>query len=327
MDTPLAEVPGSSSSVLTRSSRGPALLVASTGGHLTQLQRLADHLLPLDAGRHWVTFDTPQSRSALRGQDVTYLPYIGPRDFLGVARGLRAAPAILKRLKPTRILSTGSGIALPFFTAGRALGIPCQYIESAARSLGPSVTGRAVSRLPGVECFTQYHSWANQRWRPTVSVFDLYVAEPQAEPLPEIRRLVVTLGTIQGYAFDRLLYQLLDIVPASVQVFWQLAPMDVGRLHIAGAHGQVRQADLLSEIEQADAVIAHAGIGSAISILDAGLRPILVPRRKASGEHVDDHQLQIAAELAERRLATTCDASQLTWNHVVESQRFRVLGV
>ena len=38
----------------------------------------------------------------------------------------------------------------------------------------------------------------------------------------------------------------------------------------------------------ADVVISHAGVGSALTALRCGKRPILVPREAARGEHVDD---------------------------------------
>ena len=39
---------------------------------------------------------------------------------------------------------------------------------------------------------------------------------------------------------------------------------------------------------------------------------MLLPRRQWRGEHVDDHQLMIAAELAARDLAVTADATEVT---------------
>jgi UDP-N-acetylglucosamine transferase subunit ALG13 len=55
-----------------------------------------------------------------------------------------------------------------------------------------------------------------------------------------------------------------------------------------------RQLDLM---RTADGVITHAGVGSIMSALAVGVRPVVIARRAALEEHVDDHQLQIAAEL------------------------------
>lgn len=45
---------------------------------------------------------------------------------------------------------------------------------------------------------------------------------------------------------------------------------------------------------KARACITHAGTGSIISCLRAGTRPIVVPRCFKLGEHIDDHQFEIA---------------------------------
>ncbi len=48
---------------------------------------------------------------------------------------------------------------------------------------------------------------------------------------------------------------------------------------------------------EASAVVCHAGVGSIMTVLSLGKTPVVLPRLKALGEHVDDHQLQIAREL------------------------------
>lgn len=47
----------------------------------------------------------------------------------------------------------------------------------------------------------------------------------------------------------------------------------------------------------ASAVICHAGVGCIVTALSLDRRPVVLARRAAHGEHVDDHQLQIAQEL------------------------------
>lgn len=300
----------------------PVLLVAATGGHLSQLLKLLPALVPSSTPRRWATFDTPQSRRMLESEEVDYVSYIGPRQLAKSCRVVPTAVQLIKRHRPSEIISTGSAVAVPFMLSARSLGVPCHYVESAARSDGPSLTGRIVSQLPGVDCSTQYWSWASPKWRPTVSVFDLYQRE--SVPTRAVKRLVVTLGTIEGFAFNRLVSRLKLIIPSDVEVFWQLDPTT----HAQGMHnasGVVDASILLRAIEEADAVIAHAGIGSALSILDAGLQPILIPRRRAFHEHVDDHQLQIAGELQARGLGMQVDASALCWEDVVRSTTTKVL--
>lgn len=58
--------------------------------------------------------------------------------------------------------------------------------------------------------------------------------------------------------------------------------------------------ELLAEIAAADAVVCHAGSGTLRDALAAGHRPIVVPRLARHGEHVNDHQLELAGALGDR---------------------------
>jgi len=64
--------------------------------------------------------------------------------------------------------------------------------------------------------------------------------------------------------------------------------------------------------EDARVVVCHAGVGSILTALEHGKPVIAVPRRKKYGEHVDDHQLEIARELEKERMITVvCDVGDL----------------
>jgi UDP-N-acetylglucosamine transferase subunit ALG13 len=51
-------------------------------------------------------------------------------------------------------------------------------------------------------------------------------------------------------------------------------------------------------VSAADYVITHAGAGSVMMALRYGKFPIVVPRRGDAGEHIDNHQAQLATELS-----------------------------
>jgi len=61
------------------------------------------------------------------------------------------------------------------------------------------------------------------------------------------------------------------------------------------------RADVLDIQREARVIVAHAGIGCAIDALTEKRPLIVVPRRKALNEHMDDHQLQIAQAIDKRR--------------------------
>lgn len=52
-------------------------------------------------------------------------------------------------------------------------------------------------------------------------------------------------------------------------------------------------------MEMADVVICHGGCGSIGPALRSGKVPVVVPRRKKYGEHVNDHQMQLTKVLAD----------------------------
>jgi UDP-N-acetylglucosamine transferase subunit ALG13 len=60
-------------------------------------------------------------------------------------------------------------------------------------------------------------------------------------------------------------------------------------------------------IDRADAVVCAGGPGAIMETRAAGLRPIVVPRRAALGEHVDDHQRAFAMFMAARGAITLAD--------------------
>ena len=112
------------------------LFVASTGGRLDELWRLADRIAPVSSVREWVTFPDPQTDSLLGREVVHRVAYVPPRGYAQLSRNVATAAAILRRGGYDRIVSTGAAIALPFVVLGRLRGIECHYIESAARAEG-----------------------------------------------------------------------------------------------------------------------------------------------------------------------------------------------
>jgi UDP-N-acetylglucosamine transferase subunit ALG13 len=59
-------------------------------------------------------------------------------------------------------------------------------------------------------------------------------------------------------------------------------------------------AEMVEQIRTADVVITHAGVGSILMCLRNGRKPLVVPRMRRHGEHVDDHQVELTRALGER---------------------------
>ncbi len=293
------------------------LLVASTGGHLRELYDLHRRLSGVEGPFRWVTFDTPQSRSLLANENVEFVPFVGGRDPLNVSRNFASARRILRNDALDTVVSTGSAVALPFFGLARARRLECHYIECSARVEGPSVTGRLISKIPGVHLYAQFPTWASKTWGYSGSVFDAFErADLPCTDLPRLTKLVVTVGTYRGYGFQRIIRQLLKILPPETDVLWQTGDTDVSCFDITG-HDTIPEQDLTEAMREADVVVAHAGIGTALAAFDVGKSPLLVPRRASWKEHVDDHQIQIATELSSRGLAVSVEADKLTYDDLL----------
>lgn len=60
--------------------------------------------------------------------------------------------------------------------------------------------------------------------------------------------------------------------------------------------------DVVQTMTRAENIICHAGVGTIMTALKTGHTPVVIPRQARYGEHVDDHQLDIATRFAERGL-------------------------
>ena len=239
------------------------LLVASEGGHLTELQILARRLNMDAPGCAWITFDSPQSRSVLRGQEVYYAPFTGSRDLVGALNAGRWAHRFLRSHSFDTVVSTGASIAFSVLPLAARTGAECYFFESAARTSGPSRTGRLLEAFHSIKLFTQYQRWANHRWQYHSSIFDGFHAVP-LDTAAEPKRVVVTLGLHKGYGFRRAVERLVRIIPPETEVLWQTGhTTDTSGLGI-DSRASLSTEELTEAMAEADVVISHAGIGSII---------------------------------------------------------------
>jgi UDP-N-acetylglucosamine--N-acetylmuramyl-(pentapeptide) pyrophosphoryl-undecaprenol N-acetylglucosamine transferase len=298
----------------------PVLFVASAGGHLEELYQLRSSLVSRGTPIAWVTFDSAQSRSLLAGEaDVTFVKQVRPRGYLGLLRALPVALRVLVRRRPSAVYSTGAAVALAFLPLAFLVGAPAVYIESAARTLAPSRTGRVLSLLPWIQLRTQYRHCVGRRWRFVASVFDGYIAAPTGRSPRPIRRVAVMLGTQEGFPFVSLVQRIQQIVPEGVEILWQVGTDFPPARRPSGARDLISVREVREWVDSADVVVAHAGVGSALTVLQHGRTPVLVPRSASRGEHVDEHQQLIARELARRGLAISVAPDELAWTDLVRS--------
>jgi UDP-N-acetylglucosamine transferase subunit ALG13 len=106
--------------------------------------------------------------------------------------------------------------------------------------------------------------------------------------------IFVTVGTHQQ-PFARLLDGLAGLPAGELVVQHGYAPAPAG---VARAAPFMPYLEMVRCFEEAERVVTHAGVGSILSARRAGHVPVVVPRQKRHGEHVDDHQLELTRALA-----------------------------
>lgn len=293
------------------------LFVASTGGHLAQLDLLSQRIRA-DPDSVWVSFDKPQSRSMFENRRHHYVNYVAPRDYAGLRRAWPDIWTLMKTEKFDVAISTGAAISLAALPIARLQRVPALYIESVSRFDGPSLSGRVLRRIPQINLRTQHARWADKHWTFERSVMDRWVPESRPhknEPL----KIFVTLGTIKPYRFDRLVNQLTSIAPEGTEFRWQLGC--TVRDDLPGkTTNEMSAAEFSDAVTWADLVVTHSGVGTILQLLEVGQPTLVVPRRRLHDEHVDDHQMQIARELSNRSLFHVVEADQLTASDLFAAQ-------
>jgi UDP-N-acetylglucosamine transferase subunit ALG13 len=113
--------------------------------------------------------------------------------------------------------------------------------------------------------------------------------------------IFVTVGSADP--FDRLVGAAAALAQIDSEVVVQR-----GRSDVAGAgatyYDFLPYARVAELVGSSRAVVCHAGVGSVLTCLLQGRRPVVVPRLKRLGEAVDDHQVAFAARLAADGLVT-----------------------
>lgn len=314
------------SSVPTSQPRRPRpAFVATTGGHLVQLTHLARLLEP---ARHqdglWITHRTSQSESMMAGRDVRFVPFVHARRLHEVLLGTPRLLWLLRQAGVDRVYSTGAAVSLAALPLAPLVGARPTFVESLARADGPSMAGKVHERLPWVRRYTQYPANAGPRWAHEFSLLDTFALAP---PVPTAaRRVLVSVGTARPWGFEALLRRVRAVLPAGADVLWQTGATRTAGLDLPGRVVEGMSDDeFRTEIARADVVVSHAGVGTFVRCLEAGRAPVLVPRRSSRGEHVDDHQLQIAGVAGQRGLAVVREVDELQAVDLVTAAGLRVV--
>lgn len=119
--------------------------------------------------------------------------------------------------------------------------------------------------------------------------------------------IFVAVGT-QKFQMNRLLKAVDDLIERGEltgEVFAQVGHSDyVPRNY--GYKDFLSKEDFQSCISRCELLITHSGVATIIAGLKLSKPVVVVPRLAKFGEHVDDHQLQIAKSFSEKNLLLMC---------------------
>lgn len=276
-----------------------ALIISSSGGHLLEAKQLCAQL-GLSFSSMYVTNKTSQSMSVLADKNHTFVKLIKSRDWL---KTILVAPSIYRLCKGNNyeiIISTGAAIAISALPAHFLLRIPFYYFESLTRQVRPSFSGRILQIFPTIQRYSESADKFSNKWKIAPSILKSYAVDNKEFDSSNLR-ILVTVGTIPNFRFDRLVENLLPALKPGDELYWQLGCTD--RRSLPGiVYGDISNSQLINIAKNCDVVISHCGIGTIMDLLSIGVRPLVCPRRKSMNEHVDDHQLEAAASFEKRDL-------------------------
>lgn len=92
--------------------------------------------------RAWVTFDTEDAVDKLAGERVVWAHHPTTRNLRNLLRNTRLAWRLLREFRPDVVVTTGAGVAVPFFWLKKVSGARTIYLEVFDRIDSPTLTGR-----------------------------------------------------------------------------------------------------------------------------------------------------------------------------------------
>jgi UDP-N-acetylglucosamine:LPS N-acetylglucosamine transferase len=137
-------------------------LISSRGGHLYQTLRLRPFWKKYK--RFWVTDQGQDTDYYLKNEKIYFGFFPDSRNIINAVKNIFLAIKILGREKPNVLISTGAGVALPFFIIGKfVFKSKLIFIEPYDFVKYPSLTGRIVYNF--VDLFLIQHS-IQKKWYP-----------------------------------------------------------------------------------------------------------------------------------------------------------------
>jgi UDP-N-acetylglucosamine transferase subunit ALG13 len=109
-------------------------------------------------------------------------------------------------------------------------------------------------------------------------------------------------------------YRLLDavvglqeILPRPIVVQHGHTPFDAEKMETMDFVGMEQ---FMERLSGAKILILHAGVGAVLQAVETGHLPVVMPRRRMFGEHVDDHQVDFARAMEQQGLVVVANTAE-----------------
>ena len=277
-------------------------LACSRGGHFDLLARHQEAFEGCQVV--WVTQQSARAEQLRRDGATVHVLGEWDRGRLlrtGAVATWRSFGLVLRQ-RPRVVVTSGSGIVVPFCMMARLAGARVVFVETSARVRGASNSGRVLSRIAH-DVIIQWDEMRDVYPGATIARTSV-VEELAAKPATEGAGTIVVVGT-HSQPFDRLLRMVDDAVERGVlpePVTAQIGPSRYSMRH-ANARELITPHEMETGIAAARYVVCHSGTGTISTALRSGRRPLVLARLAGHEEHFDDHQTQIAEKLAALDLA------------------------
>ena len=126
--------------------------------------------------------------------------------------------------------------------------------------------------------------------------------------------ILVTVGT-EKFPFDRLMTWIEELIKEGHIDSQEEVIIQYGSCSYIPQQGKtyslLPEADFQKLLSEANLIIAHCGEGTIDTLANNNVPFILVPRSHQFGEHVDDHQVELAKALQQQGLSVAYDKQEL----------------
>lgn len=289
-----------------------------SGGPVTPLLALAPDLQAAGYELAWVGTESGIERGMVAEAAIDYyaIPagklrrYVSLTNLLDAFRvlaGFFAALSLLKRLKPSLVMTAGAFVSVPLVWAAWALRIKIIVHQQdirpglANRLMAPFADGVTVTFEKSLKDFGKKAVWTGN---PVRAAFRNVVSRKKVGDRP---RVLVLGGGTGAAALNELIISCLPQLTAIADVVHVTGGKANKKEAIAGyaAHDFLSEADMAQAMADADLVVTRAGLGTLTELAYLGKPTIIIPMP-------DSHQEENGMEFSRKRAAVLLEQENLT---------------